>query len=54
MDDPKCDKCGAEITTGLMAVFCPQGVKCEFYPDDPESQAFLRQLQTSSDEVKHG
>lgn len=47
--DPTCDKCGAEITTGLMALYCPKGIECEFYPDDPESRAFLKSLQTSSD-----
>lgn len=33
-DDPKCDKCGAPITTGLMAVFCPKGDDCEFFVAD--------------------
>ena len=28
---PRCDKCGAEITTGLMAAYCPQGKECEFW-----------------------
>lgn len=28
---PKCDKCGEEITTGLMAAICPKGKECEFY-----------------------
>lgn len=28
---PRCDKCGAEITTGLMAVYCPRGRDCEFW-----------------------
>jgi hypothetical protein len=28
---PCCDKCGAEITTGLMAAFCPKGKECEFW-----------------------
>lgn len=28
---PRCDKCGAEITTGLMAAFCEKGKDCEFY-----------------------
>lgn len=30
-DDPKCDKCGAPICTGLMAAFCPYGKECEFW-----------------------
>lgn len=41
---PRCDMCGAEITTGLMAVFCPRREKCEFYPEDADSQAFVAQL----------
>lgn len=32
-DDPRCDKCGAPITTGLMAVFCPAGRQCEFWTE---------------------
>lgn len=28
---PHCDKCGAEITTGLMAAFCELGKECEFW-----------------------
>lgn len=45
MDDPKCDTCGAEITTGLMALFCPRKEQCEFYPDDEQGRQFLRELQ---------
>jgi hypothetical protein len=30
-EDPKCDKCGAPITTGLMAAFCPRKEECEFW-----------------------
>lgn len=41
---PKCEQCGAEITTGLMAVFCPRREKCDFYPEDAESQDFLESL----------
>lgn len=33
-DTPKCDKCGAEVTTGLMAVLCPRGRECAFVGDD--------------------
>lgn len=39
MDDPKCDKCGAPITTGLMAVFCPRN-DCEFMPAEGLSVEF--------------
>lgn len=31
-DAPRCTLCGAEITTGLMAVFCPRAEACEFWP----------------------
>ena len=37
---PCCDKCGAEITTGLMAVFCPRHRECEFWV--PEVEEFIR------------
>lgn len=43
-DDPKCDRCGAPITTGAMAAICPHREKCEFWPDDEESQRFLDDL----------
>jgi hypothetical protein len=33
---PKCDKCGLEITTGLMAAFCTNGKQCEFYVEGIE------------------
>ena len=42
MDDPKCDKCGAPITTGLMAVFCPYAEQCEFFV--PEQAEFIKEL----------
>lgn len=32
--DPTCGKCGAPITTGMMAVLCPRGRQCEFVMDD--------------------
>lgn len=43
---PRCDTCGAEITTGLMAVFCPRQ-DCEFLPPEglpPEFQAWRDKL----------
>lgn len=43
-DIPKCDKCGVELFTGLMAALCPLKEQCEFWPDDEESQDFLRAL----------
>ena len=33
-DTPRCDKCGAEVTTGMMAAFCPKRDLCEFWPTD--------------------
>lgn len=39
--DPRCDRCGAPITTGLMAAFCPHRERCEFWPEDEASQQFL-------------
>lgn len=41
---PTCDKCGAPICTGLMAVFCPRGDDCEFFPDEPDLQEFIHDL----------
>jgi len=38
---PRCDTCGAEVTTGMMAVFCPRGRGCEFWTHDPQSDDFL-------------
>jgi hypothetical protein len=43
-DDPKCNKCGVELTSALMAAMCPYREKCEFWPDDEESQKFLDSL----------
>ena len=44
--EPKCDKCGEEIITGLMAAFCPHGSKCELWPRDskPETVVFAYEL----------
>ena len=30
-NEPHCDKCGAPVTTGMMAMFCPAGKDCEFW-----------------------
>jgi hypothetical protein len=38
-DCPKCDTCGAPVTTGLMAAFCPRFRECEFYV--PELDEFI-------------
>jgi hypothetical protein len=40
-DDYKCEVCGIEVTGGLMAAMCPLREKCEFWPEDEESQQFL-------------
>jgi hypothetical protein len=40
-DDAFCPECGAEVTTGMMAAFCPKRERCEFWPDDESSAAFL-------------
>jgi hypothetical protein len=31
---PTCDKCGAPITTGMMALLCPGRTDCEMWPKD--------------------
>jgi hypothetical protein len=46
MSDPKCETCGMEITTGLMAVFCPRNEKCQFWPEDKQSQDFIAFMRT--------
>jgi hypothetical protein len=43
-DCPKCDRCDAPITTGLMAAFCAHKEKCEFWPEDEDSQDFITEL----------
>ena len=37
-DDPKCDRCGAPITTGMMAMMCPHARQCAFVDDDEHWQ----------------
>jgi len=34
--EPVCEKCGAPITTGLMALLCPGRQECAMWPDDPD------------------
>jgi hypothetical protein len=31
-DTPKCEQCGLEITTGMMAALCPQARNCCMWP----------------------
>lgn len=31
---PTCDKCGAPVETGFMALICPYEQACEFWPID--------------------
>jgi phage FluMu protein Com len=33
---PSCNKCGAPVTTGLMAAFCPKRKECEFWTEGIE------------------
>lgn len=33
-DCPTCEKCGAPVTTGMMAVLCPRARACAFVMDD--------------------
>ncbi len=51
-DSVYCDTCGVEVTTGLMAVYCPRAEGCEFWPDDEASQAFIRQLRAQDDSTE--
>ena len=39
MRDPKCDKCGAPVTTGLMPVLCHHARNCAFVEDDQHWQS---------------
>jgi hypothetical protein len=41
-ESPKCDKCGKEVTTGLMAAFCEEAKECAFYV--PELDDFMTDL----------
>ena len=45
--DPKCDKCGAPVTTGMMAAICPRAEKCAFWPADESSQEFIHALRNT-------
>ena len=40
---PKCDKCSAPITTGLMATMCPHARACALVHDD-EHFAVIEEL----------
>lgn len=46
-ESPKCDKCGAPIETGLMAVFCPYAEQCEFWV--PEEAETIRQMREGNE-----
>ena len=43
-DSPRCEVCGAELTTALMAAFCPRREQCHFWPDDDQGREFIRLL----------
>lgn len=45
---PTCDKCGAPISTGLMAVICPEDEQCAFWPTDLGGQIFVRKMRKLS------
>jgi hypothetical protein len=53
-DCPTCDKCGAPVTTGLMAVLCPFAEQCAFWPAEGIDEGFLLMFRgtVSSEEVK--
>lgn len=44
MDDPVCEKCGAPITTGLMALLCPGREECVMWPSDGVAQDFSEMI----------
>lgn len=35
---PTCEKCGAPITTGAMALLCPLRTQCALWPEGTEAQ----------------
>jgi hypothetical protein len=37
--EPKCDRCGAPVTTGAMALMCPHGRQCAFVESDDHWQS---------------
>jgi hypothetical protein len=37
-DEPKCDRCGAAITTGMMALMCPHARQCALVDGDENWQ----------------
>jgi hypothetical protein len=47
--EPVCDKCGAPITTGFMAVICPHTDQCEFWPNDEEGAKFIRSMRENKE-----
>lgn len=42
---PTCDKCGAPITTGAMALICPHREQCEFWPEEGVGEPFKSMFQ---------
>lgn len=44
LQNPTCDKCGAPVTTALMAVHCPYRDACEFTPKDAQGREFIKLL----------
>ncbi len=39
--EPRCDKCGAPLTTGFIAMFCPFKQECAFYVPGIEQFVFM-------------
>src|SRR5579872_2805901 len=39
---PTCEKCGAPVTTGAMALICPNCEQCFFWPDEGISDTWLK------------
>jgi hypothetical protein len=53
MEDPKCEKCGAPISTGLMALLCPGREECALWVDgDPEFAAMFPDTWTPEDKQR--
>lgn len=42
--DPLCDKCGAPITTGLMALLCPGREECALWPSEGVAHDFSEMI----------
>jgi hypothetical protein len=54
MNDPTCEKCGAPITTGMMALLCPGREECAMFPEDadPEFVAMFPDTWTTAEKIR--